>query len=136
MTTVCAALLLLVTLTPAQVGPARNENRGGAQTAASQECDGPVYKMSEVGVKPRIRSKPNPGYTEEARRKGVSGRVVVSAVLCRTGEVGDVEVVEGLPHGLSEEAVKAARRIKFEPARKDDERVSVRVRVLYDFEVY
>lgn len=135
MTTIWATLLLFVTLTPVQVGPARNENRGGSQPAASQEC-GPLYKMSEVEVKPRIRSKPNPSYTEEARRKGVSGRVVVSAVLCRTGEVGDVEVIEGLPHGLSEEAVKAARRIKFEPARKDDERVSVRVRVLYDFEVY
>jgi protein TonB len=92
--------------------------------------------MSEVEVKPHIRSKPNPGYTEEARRNGVSGRVVVSAVLCRTGEVGDVEVIEGLPHGLSEEAIKAARRIKFEPGRKDDERVNVRVRVIYNFELY
>jgi TonB family protein len=135
MTTVWAALLLFVTLTPVQVGPARNEDRGGSQTGQSQECD-PVYKMSEVDVKPRIRSKPEPGYPEGARRKRVSGRVVVAAVLCRTGEVGDVEVIEGLPHGLSEEAVKAARRIKFEPARKDDERVSVRVRILYDFEVF
>lgn len=136
MTTLWAALLLFVTLTPVQVGPARNEDRGGSQTAASRECDDPLYKMSEVDVKPRIRSKPEPGYTEEARRRGVSGRVVVSAVLCRTGEVGDVEVIRGLPYGLSEESVKAARRIKFEPARKDDERVSVRVRILYDFEVF
>jgi TonB family protein len=136
MTTVWAALLFFVTLMPVQVGPARNENRGGSQTAASQECDGPLYKMSEVEVKPLIRSKPNPRYTEEARRNGVSGRVVVSAVLCRTGEVGDVEVIEGLPHGLSEEAIKVARLIKFEPARKDDERVNVRVRVVYNFDLH
>ena len=137
MTTFFAALLIFAALTPAQVGPARNEDRGGKQGAATQGCDGnPVYKLSEVDVKPRIRSKPNPRYTEEARRRGVSGRVVVAAVLCATGEVGDVEVVEGLPAGLFEEAVKAARRIKFEPARKDDERVAVRVRVLYDFMVF
>ena len=137
MTTLLAALLLFFTLTPAQVGPARNENRGESRTAPpqQQDCD-PVYRMSEVDVKPVIRSKPNPGYTREARRNGVSGRVVVAAVLCKTGEVGDVEVVEGLPHGLSEEAVKAARRIKFEPARKNDERVNVRVRVLYHFNLY
>ena len=136
MTTFFAALLLFATLPPAQAGPARIENRGGGQTAGPRECEGPVLRMSEVDVKPRIRSKPNPGYTEEARRKGVAGRVVISVVLCRTGEVGDPEVVEGLPHGLSEEAIKAARRIKFEPARKDDERVSVRVRVLYHFNLY
>ena len=136
MTTFFAALLLLATLTPAQVGPARIGDRGEGQTAGPRECEGPVLKMSEVDVKPHIRSKPNPRYTEEARRKGVSGRVVLSVVLCRTGEVGDPEVIEGLPHGLSEEAIKAARRIKFEPARKDDERVNVRVRVLYDFQTF
>lgn len=136
MTAVWAAFLLFVTLTPVQVGPARIENRGGGQTATAQECDGPLYKISEVEVKPVIRSKPNPGYTEEARRRHVSGRVVLSVVLCKTGEVGDIEVIQGLPNGLSEEAIKAARRIKFEPARKDDERVSVRVRVLYEFEVF
>ena len=136
MTIFFTVLLLFATLTPAQVGPARIEKRGDGQTSAPQECEGPVLKISEVDVKPRIRSKPNPRYTEEARRKGVSGRVVLSVVLCKTGEVGDPEVVEGLPAGLSEEAIKAARRIKFEPARKDDERVNVRVRVLYDFQLF
>ncbi|HEX8294571.1 MAG TPA: energy transducer TonB [Pyrinomonadaceae bacterium] len=136
MTPFFAALLLFAALAPAQVGPARIGNSGGDQTAAPRDCEGPVLRMSEVDVKPRIRSKPNPGYTEEARRKGVAGRVVLSVVLCKTGEVGDAEVVEGLPHGLSEEAIKAARRIRFEPARKDDERVSVRVRVLYHFNLY
>lgn len=136
MTTFFAALLLFATLSPAQVGPARNEDRGKGETAPARECEGAVHRMSEVDVKPRIRSKPDPRYTEEARRRDVSGRVVVSAVLCGTGEVGDVEVVEGLPAGLSEEAVKAARRIRFEPARKDDVRVAVRVRVIYHFNLY
>lgn len=136
MATFFTALLLFATLAPAQAGPARVENRGESQTAASQECEGPVLRASEVDVNARIRSKPNPRYTEEARRRGVSGRVVIAVVLCRTGEVGDPEVIQGLPHGLSEEAIKAARRIKFEPARKDDERVNVRVRVLYDFELF
>lgn len=136
MATFFTVLLLFATLTPAQVGPARVEDRGGGQTAGPRECEGPLLKMGEVDVKPRIRSKPNPRYTEEARRKGVAGRVVISVVLCRTGEVGDPGVVEGLPHGLSEEAIKAARRIKFEPARKDDERVNVRVSVVYHFNLY
>ena len=136
MATLFTVLLLFATLAPAQVGPGRIKNPGGTQTAAPRDCEGPLLKMSEVDVKPIIRSKPNPRYTEEARRKGVAGRVVLSVVLCRTGEVGDPEVVEGLPGGLSEEAVKAARRIRFEPARKDDERVNVRVSVVYHFNLY
>lgn len=134
MTTVLTTFLLLFTLASGQVGPARNENRDAQSQTA--ECPGPYYNSQEVTVKPRITAKPNPVYTEEARRNGVSGRVVLGLVLCKTGSITDVEVIKGLPQGLSEQAVKAARRIKFEPGRKDDEPVSVKVRVLYDFQTY
>ena len=133
MTTALATLLILFALIPGQVGPARGEGRKGSEPT---ECPGPLYRTQELEYKPRIRSKPDPRYTDKARRSGVSGRVIVRAVLCKTGEVTDVELVEGLPDGLSEAAVKAARRIKFEPGRKDDERVSVKVLVEYYFRVY
>jgi len=133
MTTALATLLLLFTLISGQVGPARKENRDQSPPA---ECPGPYYNSQQVTVKPRITAKPNPGYPEEARRSGVSGRVVVAVVLCKTGNVTDVEVLKGLPNGLSEEAVKAARRIRFEPGRKDDELVSVKVRAIYDFQTF
>jgi TonB family protein len=92
--------------------------------------------LGEVSVKPHIISKPEAGYTEEARRNRVSGRIVVDVVLCRTGKVTDLHVVKGLPHGLNEEALKAARRIKFEPGEKDGETVSVKIRVMYGFDIY
>ncbi|MFN2416055.1 MAG: hypothetical protein ABR603_12990 [Pyrinomonadaceae bacterium] len=38
--------------------------------------------------------------------------------------------------GLSESAVRAARRMRFDPGKKDDEIVSVRVRVVYGFSLY
>ena len=133
MSATLATFLLLFTLTDGQAGPARNEGREQPRPGV---CPGPLYSPREVTVKPRITAKPNPRYTEEARRNGVSGRVVVRVVLCKDGGATDVEVLEGLPHGLSEEAVRAARRIRFEPGRKDDELVSVRVRVLYDFRTH
>jgi TonB family protein len=125
-----AALLILCVSLFGRAALAQNEN--GAQA----ECAAPVYKLAEVTVKPRILAKPDPRYTEEARRGRVSGQVVVGVVLCATGKVADVEVIKGLPAGLSEEAVRAARRIRFEPGRKDGEDVSVRVRVVYTFEVF
>jgi len=125
-----AALLILCVSLFGRAALAQNEN--GAQAG----CAAPVYKLAEVTVKPRILAKPDPRYTEEARRSRVSGQVVVGVVLCATGKVADVEVIKGLPAGLSEEAVRAARRIRFEPGRKDGEDVSVRVRVVYTFEVF
>jgi TonB family protein len=127
-----AALLMLCVLVSGRAGLAQNDDRAQPEP----QCPAPVYRLAEVTVKPRILSKPEPGYTEEARRRGVSGRVVVEAVLCTTGKVTDVEVVRGLPAGLSEEAVRAARRIRFEPGTKDGEAVSVRIRVVYGFDLH
>jgi TonB family protein len=62
--------------------------------------------------------------------------VVVEAVLCTTGKVTDVEVIRGLPAGLSEQATRAARRIRFEPGQKDGEAVSVRIRLVYGFNLH
>ena len=113
---------------------AQNDNR--AQEPPPPQCAEPVYPMREVSVKPRILAKPEPRYTEEARRNRVSGRVVVEAVLCTTGKVTDIKVLRGLPSGLSESAMRAARGIRFEPGENDGVAVSVRVRVEYGFETY
>lgn len=132
MTRLSAALLMLLAFAHGPAVRAQDDKDAGAQG----ECPAPVYKLAEVTIKPRIRSKPEPRYTEEARRAGVSGNVVVEAVLCATGKVTDVVVIKGLPEGLSESAVRAARRIRFDPGKKDDEIVSVRVRVVYGFSLY
>ena len=125
-----AVLLILCVSLFGRAAAAQDDKR------AEAECPAPVYALKDVSVKPRILSKPNPRYTEEARRSRVSGQVVVEVVLCVTGKATDVEVIRGLPAGLSEEAAHAARRIRFEPGLKDGEPVSVRIRLVYTFEVY
>jgi TonB family protein len=89
-----------------------------------KKCAGPIYHAREVTRRAKITYIREPGYTEKARTNGVRGRVVLTAVLCRTGEVTDIKVVKGLPDGLTEEAVESTRGIKFEPAEKDGEAVS------------
>lgn len=99
------------------------------------------YDLNAVGPGPnvtplKIISKPRPSYTDIARQTNTSGQVKVAILFSSTGDVRHVLVLEGLPYGLSEEAVKAARQIRFEPATRDGKPVSVVKMVMYGFSIY
>ena len=106
-----------------------------AQNEAAEHCDGPVYSHKEMTRPARTISKPEPGFTEEARQNGVSGAVRLKAVFCRTGHVTDVQVLEGLPHGLTEKAIEATKRVTFTPGEKDGQTVSQSVSFIYNFNI-
>jgi TonB family protein len=98
------------------------------------EIDGErIYASRELDVKARIIAKPEPGYTEEARKNGVTGVVVLRAVLSKTGNVTNVRVVSGLPYGLTEKAIEAATKLQFTPAMKDGQNVSMWIQLEYHF---
>lgn len=86
-----------------------------------------------MNQKAKILSKPNPERTARARANGVEGRVALKGVLNASGDITDLEVIEGLPDGLTEIALTAAREIKFEPALEDGRSVSQCVRIEYSF---
>jgi len=83
-----------------------------------------------------ILSKPEPSYTENARRNQVAGTVVLRVVLHASGRVSDIRIVRGLPYGLTKRAMEAARRIKFKPATKDGQAVSQFTIIEYSFSPY
>jgi len=70
-----------------------------------------------------ILSKPNPLYSDEARKLGVEGEVLVEVVFRASGQVQTVRVVKGLGHGLDEAALHAAEQIRFKPALQDGKAV-------------
>ena len=80
-----------------------------------------------------ITYKPEPGFTEEARKNNVTGVVRLRAVLHASGAIQSISVVKGLPDGLTEKAIAAARQIRFEPAQKDGRKVSQYVILEYRF---
>jgi TonB family protein len=80
--------------------------------------------------------KPEPSYTEEGRRKRVSGVVRLRLVLDSTGVVKDISVLKWLPDGLTESAISAARYMLFIPATKDGVPVSQYVTVEHNFNIY
>ena len=95
-----------------------------------------VYLGRQVDRRARLLSRPEPIYPRRARRYNVQGSVVLRVVLSASGKVEKIAVLKGLPHGVTEEAVKAARGIKFVPAERDGRRVSQSVIVEYNFNFY
>jgi TonB family protein len=108
-----------------------------ADTPKTQPVDyNKAFSGKEVTQKARILSQPRAGYTDTARQNGISGTVTLRMVLAASGEVTNITVVSGLPDGLSEKAIAAARQIKFEPAMKDGRAVSQYIQVQYNFSIY
>jgi TonB family protein len=62
---------------------------------------------------------------------GVEGTVILSVVFTADGKITGINVVRGLPAGLTEKAIEAAQKIRFEPAMRDG--VPVNVRALLEF---
>lgn len=105
-------------------------------TTGAQPADELPFNPREVTVKARILDKPEPTYTEAARKAGVTGTVVIKGVFSSSGEVKNLVVVRALGYGLTSKAVQAARRIRFTPAGKEGRPVSMYVQMEYNFNLY
>jgi protein TonB len=106
------------------VGPGSGGGTGG----------GP-YRPGSGIEPPRLLREVRADYTEDARRRGVSGDVVLEIVVRRDGSVGDVKVLQGLTGGLNDRAVQAVRQWRFEPARRQGAEVDVIVEVAVEFKL-
>lgn len=97
----------------------------------------PSKKTLPLGTKPlRIWSKPRPLYPERAKEKCIEGTVLLKVKFKADGSIGKISVKEGLPYGLSDSAVEAAKLMKFVPAEKDGKPVSVTKKIQYTFTIY
>jgi len=125
-------------------GPGNHRNMGGGDP--QDGCCGPgggdgdnanrTYNGSEVEQRARLLSKPEPQYTEEARRNQISGTVTLRVVFSSGGDVVQIRAMRTLPFGLTERAIAAARLIKFVPAVKGGHAVSVHMQLEYNFNLY
>src|SRR5437763_7713825 len=116
---------------PSDGGGGAGGGRGNNGTDYSR-----TFNPKDVNVKARILSRPEPQYTEEARKNQVSGTVVLRAVFSSSGQVTNIRAVSSLPYGLTERAIAAAREIRFSPAMKDGRAVSQYIQIEYNFNLY
>jgi TonB family protein len=125
-------------------GPGRGGNVGGGDFNAGGGGPGgggggdysKIFTGKDVTTKARLISKPEPQYTEDARKNQITGTVVLKVVFASSGQVTNIRTVSGLPYGLTERAIAAARQIKFTPATKDGHQVSMWMQLEYNFNLY
>ena len=93
-----------------------------------------IFQIAEGGITvPRILSRLEPTYTEEARTAKVEGTVVLFAEITSAGSVQNVVVLHKLGKGLDESAVRAIKQWKFSPALKDGRPLAVMITIEMNF---
>ncbi len=116
-------------------GNGDGDGEGNGKGGGSGDFDGVVVnKGPTVGVK--IISKPRPGYTDSARVNNVQGTVILKVTFLASGQIGGVSVIKGLPNGLTEQAIAAAKNIRFEPAKRGGTPYAVNKNVEYSFTIF
>ncbi len=94
-------------------GIGRLHNMGTAPTQVAIKTTEPAF------VPPVVISEPHPEYTPEAAQLRIQGEVTLQVRFLATGQVEVLRVVNGLGHGLDEQAKRVAEQIRFKPAEKD-----------------
>jgi len=96
---------------------------------------GGPYRPGSGVMPPRLLREVKAGYTEDARRAGIEGEVVLEIVVRRDGSVSDVKLLKGLGAGLNDRAIAAVRQWRFSPATRLGQSVDVIVEVAVEFKL-
>ncbi len=103
-----------------------------ARRADRAGSDNSVTEMTAT-MRPTIRYRERARYTDAARNAGIQGTVILMVVFADDGALKHILVIQELSHGLTEESIKAARKIRFTPAMRDGNPVSVFGRLEFGF---
>jgi TonB family protein len=110
-------------LTP--LGPSGGVVQLGPQSSANGQTSVPI-----------LISSVSPNYPDEARRKGVAGICVLSAIVDTSGYPTHIRVARSIDPELDLEAVIAVSQYRFKPARLRGEVVPVQINVEVNFRNY
>ena len=89
-------------------------------------------------VPPRILNSVYANFTDEARRRKISGVVTITSVIDVNGFPQEIKVVKSLDPGLDQEAIKAVHQYRFSPAFDTAKRIAVpqQINVEVNFRLY
>ncbi len=128
-------------------GPGSNGGMGGGNSGGIGPGDGggggrprtagnPPPVKSGPSAPMQILNKPRPGYTEAARKNNVTGTVRLRVTFNANGTIGSITPIKGLPDGLTEQAIAAARGIQFKPEMRNGSTIGVKKTVVFNFTIY
>ncbi len=91
-----------------------------------------VYEFTAVTEKPILIHKEVPQYPELAKKAGIQGTVVITVTINEKGNVEKAVVLKSIPM-LEIEALNAAKKCRFKPAKQRDKYVKVRMSIPFTF---
>lgn len=128
---------------PGNPGPGAGPGPGGPvgrisvkKTPEKEEEIPEIKKPVGVTTALKILDKPRAIYTDAARRNQIAGTVTLRVTFMANGSIGNIVAVSGLSDGLTEQAIAAARNIRFEPAKRNGVAQTVTKQVQYTFTLY
>ncbi|MGI8746192.1 MAG: TonB family protein [Bryobacteraceae bacterium] len=89
---------------------------------------GDTPNVSRIGggvTSPKLMSKVEPEYTDEARAAKYQGQAVLSVEVGTDGLAHNIQIVRGLGLGLDDKAIEALTQWRFQPGTKDGQPVTV-----------
>ena len=92
-----------------------------------QVKEGDLVPLTDDVVKPVPIKKVKPKYTLAAKRRRVHGIIIAQALIDENGNVVEVRILRKMkrPYGLDKEVIRALKKWKFEPAKKQGVKVKV-----------
>ena len=96
----------------------------------------PLYRVGGGVTAPRPLKTPNPHYSKQARKSKYQRTVVLWLVIGPDGLPHNIRVQRSLGLGLDEEAIKAVRTWRFQPATREGKPVAVHINIEVNFRLY
>ena len=92
---------------------------------------------SNINKPLKILYKPKPAYpSQENGTICIQGTVMLRVEFLATGEIGKIDTFKGLTDGLTENAIEAAKKIKFEPEIKNGIAITIIKTIPFSFTIY
>jgi TonB family protein len=117
-------------------GYGNGNGNGNGNGTGDGDNGNPPPSIAKVTTPLKILAKPRASYTDEARAQNVQGTVRLKVTLLASGGIGSITPLTRLPYGLTEQAIAAARQIRFDPKKINGQAQSVSMTFEYNFSIY
>jgi len=107
----------------------------GSATARFMIGQGQTYRVGNGVTAPKLLSKVEPAYSDEARAEKIAGTVLLQIVIEPDGTASNIQLIKSMGFGLDEKAVEAINQWRFQPGTKDGVPVPVQAQIEVNFKL-
>ncbi len=101
------------------------------------EFENTIFSIGDSVKPPQVLQQPKPSYTPQAKAARIEGIVLVSAVIQKDGNIGQIRIKKGLGYGLDESVIDTiSKQWKFQPGTLNGKPVNVSVVMEVSFRLY